>query len=680
MSGFLGATAQPNLTGGDIKTAYEAQPDTNAYDDAEKAQVATNKSGVADHAAAFSIITRSKVYLERATDLIYPDAPTESTAGIAAVLADLGAAGGGQLIFPRQASFTGRIADIPANVAIDFNGSKLTPVGDLETCVTVNGSQGTALSLQTGAQMHDSTIRVTGFVAAGGVVGSWLWILDDSSRLTDGQVDINNNVRQVMAVVPGSPDVVYLDMPLSFKKSAVGSGRRNVTILTMKEGVKLFNLHTQPSDTSGHGTGILARWCKDMEVHGRLHENGASGTANDFRACVDVRGSDFKNRDVRDPANYGLGILQGSREVVIDGVRGEGDRHTVDMDSCDLCKVVNAVSVGALSTPYIMAHNGVGGFGNVIKGEILFGPDNFGGYAFNTRGFNEVTGQGEDETVFPILSPRVKIRGRQQRSNGTSTNTGLYVRQPVVDGDFDIDLVNGDGTADVNNSMCARFYQSDNTGTLRIRRSLGYKRGFFCSTEGITTGEDSGLEIVIDWIDYCGNAVFTQDIDGMNLRKLIAGVNVSDKLLLLQQTGGGRRLRRLSIGEISTNMPAAAENLIEVTGDGASGYTFGEIGSIYTPETAVILTKSADFTLSLSEILSHGKRPIRIEGGAACQITEIAKGLVMGQRVSIFSHTAVTNPVTIGPSATNFLSNEIRTLSYDILTLEWDGAMWRPLA
>ncbi|MFC6586223.1 hypothetical protein ACFQDZ_02415 [Sulfitobacter pacificus] len=231
-----------------------------------------------------------------------------------------------------------------------------------------------------------------------------------------------------------------------------------------------------------------------MEVHNRMHTEGAGGTGNSFRACTNVQGSNFTTKDVRVAGTYGLGILQGSFNVNIDGVLGFGDRHTVDMDTCDYCKVTDAVSRLGTSAPFGIAHNGVGGSNNTIEGTVYVEGQN---YVFNARGFHEVTGQGASEVTFPMLAPTVKIKAVQARDKGTTLNTGVYFRMPIVDANVEVDLRNGDGTLDTLNSTAVRLYPYRCSGKVKVR-SRGYTRAVFGDVHDIGTTRGHVLELDID--------------------------------------------------------------------------------------------------------------------------------------------------------------------------------------
>lgn len=658
------ASAQANA---EVATTKAAE----ASADADRAELAADSS---------LIMSGNKKYLELMTDLIYPDTATDSTAGIAAALAEIGADGGGTLIFPREASFTGRIEDIPANVVLDVNGSKLTPVDDLEECIQVLGAQSaTKFGLQTGASMWDDRIQVSNYVSGGGAVGDLIWIYDDSARLSDSAVDINNNIRQVVAIDAGSPDVVYLDFPLSFKKDAVGTDRMNIAILSPKTGVKIFNARTEPSGTSTHGTGIAAIFCRDLEVHNHEHLQGAGAPARNFQACVDVRASNLRTPGVRDPLTYGLLLNQGSRDAFVDGVEDDGTRHAVDMDSVDLCKVINAVSRNSGSTPFGMAHNGVGGFGNFIEGVAYNAPDSADGYVFNTRGFMAVTGQKSSEIGYPILSPRVRIKAYQRNDKGTSINTGALIQQPMHNADMEFTLINGDGTHDTNNSIGFRFFPNGNVGSrVRLPKARGYKFSVSCDNEANGTAINKGLRIELPDIDYFDTAIYSVGADGFDIPVIGAGPNQNAELFHFDQPSG-RYLRELNIGHVTMEVASAASKMISLTGVAALGYTHGSIQSILTLDNAIILSKGADFTLSLADILTHGSKAIRIDGTAACRITTIEPGLVIGQRVSIWSATSGTFPITIETGCVNFRADATKTLTLELLCLEWDGAYWYPV-
>lgn len=679
MSQFLakGYDASP-MTGAEIATAYEAQADRNPFTDARLAEVAENTAKNAQNAAKTAIITRSAYFLEAMSDQVFPDAQTDSTAGMAAALAQIGSEGGGTLMFPREAEFRGKIADIPANVVIDFNGSKITPLGNLDECIRVEGAESVAkFSLASDAKMLAASILVTGFVAGGGAVGQWIWIYDDSSRLTGGAVDINNNIRQVVGIDAGTPDRVYLDMPLSFKKSMVTSGRRNVSILTMKQGVKLLNARTEPSQTSTHGTGIYPIWCRDLEIHNHTHTEGAGAPGQYIRACVDVRGSGLKIPGVRVASTYGLLMNQGTRDLVIDGVTSHGDRHTVDMDSVDQCKVINATSISPTSTPFGMAHNGVGGYGNTIEGTVYNAPDGSGGYCFNTRGFKAVTGQGDSDMEFPILSPRLRIKAFQKR--GAELNTGVLFAQPFRDADLAFELVNGDGEShDAMNSVAFRYYPNGNTGRVRLDKVRGYRFGVFADNDGNATKIGRAVRFEMPSIDYFNTAFWTIGADGLNIGEVNAGENQNDVLFKFDQPAS-RRLIELDIGRVTMDVANAEGKTIAVSGADVLGYTHGAIGSILTREAEKILSRGADFTLTLDEIISHGKRAIRIDGTAACRITEIEKGAVIGQQFSLWSSTAGTHAVTIEGACANYYADATKTLGFELLRLEWDGATWIPM-
>ncbi len=419
-----------------------------------------------------------------------------------------------------------------------------------------------------------------------------------------------------------------------------------------------------------------------MEVHNRLHTEGAGGTGNDFRACANVRGGNFTTKDVRVAGTYGLGILQGSFNVNIDGVLGVGDRHTVDMDTCDYCKVTGAVSKLGTSAPFGMAHNGVGGSNNTIEGTVYVEGQN---YAFNARGFHEVTGQGAREVTFPLLSPTVKIKAVQARDKGTTLNTGVYFRMPIVDANVEVDLRNGDGTLDTLNSTAVRLYPYRSSGKVKVR-SRGYTRAVFGDVHDIGTTRGHVLELAID-CDNGKQALYSRGGDGYKL-SINAGPGMvpdydatlrpDETLLRFEETDVSKRLRYLEITKLVTSLADAEKDLIGVTNPQA--YAAGSIGIIDTNAAHDAYTEGSDFVLTRGRMLAAGSKAIRLDGSAACNITEIEKGLFFGQEVQLWSTTEGTFPITIEAfTTTNYLGDVTRTLGFAPLVMRWSGARWRPL-
>ncbi|GLQ26446.1 hypothetical protein GCM10007927_12490 [Sulfitobacter pacificus] len=419
-----------------------------------------------------------------------------------------------------------------------------------------------------------------------------------------------------------------------------------------------------------------------MEVHNRMHTEGAGGTGNSFRACTNVQGSNFTTKDVRVAGTYGLGILQGSFNVNIDGVLGFGDRHTVDMDTCDYCKVTDAVSRLGTSAPFGIAHNGVGGSNNTIEGTVYVEGQN---YVFNARGFHEVTGQGASEVTFPMLAPTVKIKAVQARDKGTTLNTGVYFRMPIVDANVEVDLRNGDGTLDTLNSTAVRLYPYRCSGKVKVR-SRGYTRAVFGDVHDIGTTRGHVLELDID-CDNGKQALYSRGGDGYKLSinagpgmvpDYDAALRPDETLLRFEEPSDPKRLRYLEITKLVTSLVDAEKGLIGVTN--TQGNAVGSIGVIDTNAANTIYTEGADFTLTRGRILAAGSKAIRIDGSAACKITEIEKGLFFGQEVQLWSTTEGTFPVTIEAfTTTNYLGDVTRTLGYAPISLRWDGSRWRPL-
>jgi hypothetical protein len=603
----------------------------------------------------------------------------DSTAGVAKALGMASAMGGAKILFPRQALLRAKIADVPDNTEIDFNWSKLVAPNLSDTSiVSMQGSlSANTYSLFADAQQGDVLIKISAPVDF--VVGEWIWVYDASSRLSDGAVDINNSLRQVVGMnnVGGVIDVV-LDMPLSFKKTVAATGRRNVVKVNFGKNRRLFNLETAPPEgTTGGGAGVFARWVRDSQIYGRVHTRGFNN-ANDIRACLRLNGGDTKSSDPQNPAHYHTGLIQGSRECHWSNGWDHGVRHSCDVDSADLCRAERWSSVGALSTPFIFAHNGNGGYGNYVEGEVFHGPNAVDGYGFfNTRGWYAVTGQGANETAYPILSPTVIMKGVVKR-DGVNPATGVYFQQPVRDARIDVDLVNGDprsydpGPYAVGSSA-VRLYQVGNTADVRIRRSLGFNVGLMFSSLTLSTDKRDIVSLQIDEIDYAKYAVYASNTPGLDIKKIAAGANITTKLIAVDN-GGISALRYLGIKNIHSLAPA--DKLFAITGASITAAT-GEIGVIDTPDTFVTQSVSGNFTLTRESILNAGNNPKRIDATAAADVTVIEPGLVSGQRLALMSGTAGTFPVTVKTTTTNVQVAADRILNNFPLWFTWWGGFWR---
>lgn len=631
-----------------------------------------------DNANRYYVLRRSSIVeLEAFRDNLDLDGPGDSSVGIAKALAMLGVQGGGKLIFPRQAVMRAKITNVPDNVEIDFNRSKLIAPNLTDTIiVSAQGStSASTYSLFTGAAQLDQKIQVSGPVDF--VVGDYIWIYDASARLSDGAVDINNEIRRVEGLsVAGALITVTLDMPLSFKKSAVAGGRRNVVKINFGKGRRLINLDTAaPEGSTGGATGVFARWLADSEIWHRRHTRGV-GDANSIRACLRVNGGDAHSTDVQSAGHYHTGFVQGSRDCVWVGGYDYGVRHSVDMDSTDLCKVTGWVSDSSVSSPAAMAHNGAGGYGNHIEIEVRNGPDSSGGWGFfGTRGWNAVTGQGADESAYPILSPTVIVRGWQSRGAG-SANFGVYFQQPARDMRVDCDIVNGDANSHdpaAGVTAAVRLYQAGNSGDIRIRKARGYAAALGIFSVGLSTNKKDIVNVEIDDVDYAKYGLYLSNSPGANLKRLVSGPNISVKLLHIDN-GAAQPLRHLSIGDLRSSAPA--DKTLEMSGAGLGNVT-GWIGSIDTPATIFTQTVAADFTLTREDIFNMGRLPRRIDGTAAANITAIEPGLFVGQRIGLWSGTSGTFPVTLKTTTANVAVAADRVLAVYPLYLTWIGGFWR---
>ncbi|MFC6586222.1 hypothetical protein ACFQDZ_02410 [Sulfitobacter pacificus] len=157
-----------------------------------------------------------------------------------------------------------------------------------------------------------------------------------------------------------------------------------------------------------------------------------------------------------------------------------------------------------------------------------------------------------------------------------------------------------------------------------------------------------------------------------------AALRPDETLLRFEEPSDPKRLRYLEITKLVTSLVDAEKGLIGVTN--TQGNAVGSIGVIDTNAANTIYTEGADFTLTRGRILAAGSKAIRIDGSAACKITEIEKGLFFGQEVQLWSTTEGTFPVTIEAfTTTNYLGDVTRTLGYAPISLRWDGSRWRPL-
>ena len=127
MSSFLGVTDRQNLTGGDIKAAYEAQPDTNEFSDAEK-QKLKRVAGSIDGMALIDDLSDGQncVVLGSGEIFTYDAASTLIADG--ALVVDAVGMGAGRLISTRTRF--GTVSDMLADVRTGFpNGTEFTVAG-----------------------------------------------------------------------------------------------------------------------------------------------------------------------------------------------------------------------------------------------------------------------------------------------------------------------------------------------------------------------------------------------------------------------------------------------------------------------------------------------------------------------------------------------------------------------
>jgi hypothetical protein len=613
------------------------------------------------------------VQLEAFRDDLDIDGVGDSSTGFTKALGMLDELGGGKLVFPRQGQFFGRITDIPSNVEIDFNWSKITPADTLNNAISIVGSKnGTEYGLNTGAAQGDISIAVSG-ASVNFDAGDDIIIYDNSDRLSDGATGINTEIRRVISKSGASPVTVIFDKPLGFKKDAiVGAG---VAKITWKENIKLHRLETAGAVSTGGNAGILARYTKDIEVYDRKHSNGY-GTANDFRTCQNVRGGGSRDVDPADVGHYHTGFIQGSRDCLWDGQEDTGVRHSVDFDSADNCRAINIISTGATSTPFVLSHNGAGQ-DCFVQGEVRNGPDASGGYGFvNTRGWNSVTGEGSGESAWGLIGMGCRIKGRQKRDTGSGADYGVYFQQPMKDFDIDIDAVCGSDTSYDPSasgvSAAVRLYQNSNKGKVRLRRVRGYQAALGSFSASNATSKLNIVEVQMDDVDWVDYAIYADDADGYNIKKLVSGSNINTKLIHFGNASG-RPLRHIEFGDIRTSVTAA--KTFEGTGTGFDGAASGNIGSIDTPTTINTKSVSANTTISQEEIFCAGKNPIRIDASSAASITSIAAGMFVGQEISIFNAGASNLSLLTTTTNVSLVANIVLGLAP--ITLIWTAGAWR---
>lgn len=128
MSSFLGVKDRPNLTGADIKAAYEAEPNTNAYDDAEKQKL--KRLTVPSIAAMASIddLSDGQICVVLPTGETFEYIADSITAADGALVVDATGMGAGRLISLRTTFDT--VADMLNDVRTGFSaGTKFTANG-----------------------------------------------------------------------------------------------------------------------------------------------------------------------------------------------------------------------------------------------------------------------------------------------------------------------------------------------------------------------------------------------------------------------------------------------------------------------------------------------------------------------------------------------------------------------
>lgn len=257
-------------------------------------------------------------------------AGAENSARLNAAIAEVSAAGGGEIVFESGSyDFTQTVIG-QANVKLRSKGRTTFRKLGTSSAFTASGSRDVTQEnfLLVSAPYGSQTLSIGGLKAGNLAAGDWVLVCSEASMWT-GNLQKRGEIASVVSVNYAS-GVVTLGSPLQFTYNV--SDMAQVQKLNLLQGVEIENINFKYDDALASTNNITAyHYCYQPKLKG-CHVSDAKTAGFGFFGCVNGRVLNCSASDLlSDTANvhlgYGVAECGANLGLVVDGFTSERCRH-----------------------------------------------------------------------------------------------------------------------------------------------------------------------------------------------------------------------------------------------------------------------------------------------------------------------------------------------------------------
>jgi hypothetical protein len=410
----------------------------------------------------------------------------------------------------------------------------------------------------------------------------------------------------------------------------------NVYKVTMLENpvIRGWRYEGLPGTTAN--IGLFFDICHKPRVYGFFGRNGV-GDAISFRRCFDVLIEDW---DVAEPQGvgsgqgYGPSFAQGTTKIHLGSGVGKGMRHTVDFDSCWDVTSDWFDSIGNVTSADVMlAHNGWGGDFQDLKFRVRGGT--------YQSAYISVPSNSASIYSKPISNINLTVDSELPLASGAY---GFYSEQPVLNSDITVSVLQGDGskpTSFTSSTAAVRMPPSGSKGTKVKINAEGAVVVFSRIGTSQTTYGDATFDITAK---NCYQAALVQNSPELN----ICNLDVDNIHSTVIGYSGANTLKKINVQNATLKNTTSALTDIVSTMLAANGSN-GRFGPVFDDASAIALTLSAGFALTLDQILKAQDGSTFLVTAASAvtsDATAFEKGIFTGQMLTL-STDQTANTITI---------------------------------
>jgi hypothetical protein len=582
---------------------------------------------------------------------------------------------GGTLIFPKG-EYIGKVV-ITKPITIDFMGSKITPPNGEDKIIQAVGTQGTSnYILDSPVTRGDKVLTLTS-VPTDIVAGDLIVLRDDTTRVSDGQTDVNLEVHEVYSVDTVAKTIILKDfvrLPKSVSSSC------NVYKIIPIKGIKIRNINLQAVNGAINNHGLYFDMCQDVKLENITMTKSVAPVISFRRSynCLVDWFNIYQAQATGGGQGYGVQATLGSSNITIRNGYGDGLRHTVDCGNSFDVLVDNVKSVNCDYSHFVLSHNG-------WDADITFRDcKSYGGtgyaYQFSSQGVSD---------PYALKAHNIKIIRPKGVIDNNGFAIGIYINAPMEDCYFeDIDFVfkNGASVDTVNSSHAFRCLPVNNKNTtVNNFKAKGFRYGIFLyhSDSKTPTNPLDHIKFKNIWLENCDYGYYAQFASAIHLENVQMD-NINTNHIYIHSTPTGAKIRYLVLKNISLKNYTAGKFLRWTEDARDSNGILGEISNIHANTTTDgNLSVTAGQALTLEDILLNKNGEV-IRMAAISPITMNAepfpKGLVEGQRMILLS---VGSDITIPDGVNNLNSgggNIVIGSAKRGAEFVWSGAVWIQVA